>query len=59
MALSMAGGFTPFADADHVVIVRRDDKGERRIPFSWSAVVRGGDLQQNLLLQAGDTIVVP
>lgn len=59
MALSMAGGFTPFADADHVVIVRRDAKGERRIPFSWSAVVRGGDLQQNLLLQAGDTIVVP
>jgi polysaccharide export outer membrane protein len=59
MALAMAGGFTPFADSDHVVIVRRDDKGERRIPFSWSAVVRGGDLQQNLLLQAGDTLVVP
>lgn len=59
MALAMAGGFTPYADADHVLILRRDDKGERRIPFSWTAVVKQGDLQQNLVLQAGDTLVVP
>lgn len=57
-ALAMAGGLTPFARKDAIVIVRRDARGERRIPFSYSAVV-AGDLQQNLPLQSGDTIVVP
>ncbi|MGZ3416648.1 MAG: polysaccharide biosynthesis/export family protein [Polyangiales bacterium] len=57
-SLAMAGGLTPFARRDAIVIVRRDERGERRIPFSYSAVV-GGDLQQNLVLQSGDTIVVP
>ena len=58
MGLAMSGGLTPFARSDAIVIVRRDDRGERRIPFSYSEVV-SGDLQQNLLLQSGDTIVVP
>lgn len=57
-ALAMAGGLTPFAQKDAIVIVRRDAGGERRIPFNYSAVV-AGDLQQNLPLQSGDTIVVP
>lgn len=57
-AIAVAGGLTPFAHGDAIVIVRRDQKGERRIPFSYSAVI-GGDLQQNLVLQSGDTIVVP
>jgi len=57
-ALSMAGGLTPYAHRDGIVILRRDERGERRIPFSYSAVV-GGDMQQNLVLQAGDTIIVP
>ena len=42
MSLSLAGGFTRFADADRIVIVRRDARGERRIPFDYSAVVSHG-----------------
>jgi polysaccharide export outer membrane protein len=37
--LAMAGGFTRFANADRIVIVRWDSRGERRIPFDYSAVV--------------------
>jgi polysaccharide export outer membrane protein len=59
MSLSLAGGFTRFADADRIVIVRRDARGERRIPFDYSAVVRRGDLRQNIALELGDTVVVP
>lgn len=59
MGLAMAGGFTPFAQQDAIVVLRRDERGERRIPFSYTAVVKGGDLRQNLLLQSGDTIIVP
>jgi polysaccharide export outer membrane protein len=57
--LAMAGGFTRFANADRIVIVRKDSHGERRIPFDYDAVVNGGDLQENLALQSGDTVVVP
>ena len=57
--LALAGGFTRFANPDRIVIVRRDARGERRIPFDYSAVVEKGDLQQNLALQTGDTVIVP
>ena len=56
--LALAGGFTRTAAEDEVVIVRKDARGERRIPFSFSAVVKTGDLQQNLILQSGDTVIV-
>jgi polysaccharide export outer membrane protein len=57
--LALAGGFTRFANTDRIIIVRKDARGERRIPFDYSAVVEKGDLQQNLALQSGDTVVVP
>lgn len=57
--LAMAGGFTRFASADRIVIVRKDSHGERRIPFDYDAVVNHGDLQENLALQTGDTVIVP
>jgi polysaccharide export outer membrane protein len=57
--LALAGGFTRFANTDRIIIVRKDARGERRIPFDYSAVVEHGDLQQNLALQSGDTVVVP
>jgi polysaccharide export outer membrane protein len=59
MSLSLAGGLTRFADADRIVIVRRDARGERRIPFDYSAVVSHGDLQENIALELGDTVIVP
>ena len=57
--LALAGGFTRFASTDRIIIVRKDVRGERRIPFDFSAVVEKGDLQQNLALQSGDTVIVP
>jgi polysaccharide export outer membrane protein len=59
MSLSLAGGFTRFADPNRIVIVRRDSRGERRIPFDYGAVVRRGDLRQNIALELGDTVIVP
>ena len=58
-ALAMAGGFTRFATPSHVVIVRKDTRGERSIPFDYDAFLREGQLQQNLVLQSGDTVLVP
>lgn len=58
-ALSLGGGFTRFAAADDIVVIRNDEKGPRRIPFAFSEVVRNGSLEENLVLQSGDTVVVP
>lgn len=58
-AIALAGGFTRFAAPNDVMIVRRDARGERRIPFVYAQVVEGGDLRENLPLQSNDTVVVP
>jgi polysaccharide biosynthesis/export protein len=59
-ALALAGGATPFADTNSIRILRRD-AGNRQtsIAFRYSDVERGRDLDQNILLQSGDTVVVP
>lgn len=59
-AISMAGGPTPFAKLDDIRILRRGDQGTQiAIPFKYSDVQAGKKLEQNILLRAGDTIVVP
>lgn len=58
-ALSLAGGATPFAQVNDIVILRRENAGQRAMPFRYGDVERGKNLQQNFLLQSGDTVVVP
>jgi polysaccharide biosynthesis/export protein len=58
-AIALAGGFTRFAAPGKVVIVRRDARGERRIPFAFDNVVDKGEMRENLPLQTNDTVVVP
>jgi len=59
-ALSLAGGTTPFAALDHIVILHRDNQGEQHaIHFHYAQVAHGRDLSQNVLLHSGDTVVVP
>jgi polysaccharide biosynthesis/export protein len=58
-ALSLAGGATPFAEVNDIVILRRDNGGQRALQFRYGDVERGKNLGQNFLLQSGDTVVVP
>jgi polysaccharide export outer membrane protein len=58
-ALSLAGGATPFADTNDIRILRRDGGHETSIRFRYGDVARGRRLDQNILLQNGDTVVVP
>jgi polysaccharide export outer membrane protein len=55
-ALALAGGFKEFAKPESIVIVRED---QTVIPFNYKRVAEGKDASQNVLLAAGDTIVVP
>ena len=58
-ALSMAGGLTPFASPNDIRILRREGLKEVVIPFRYSDVIKGKNLDQNILLNPGDVVVVP
>jgi len=55
-----AGGFGPFADKSDVRIVRRNGDGtESEYRFDYDAYIRGRAPGTDIVLQHGDTIVVP
>lgn len=58
-ALSLAGGFTPYADSENIRILRRKGKKQQVIRFDYSKITDGEALESNILLNSGDTIVVP
>jgi len=58
-ALSIAGGANPFAQLNDISILRRTENGLISIPFRYGDVEKGKRLEQNIILQAGDVIVVP
>jgi polysaccharide export outer membrane protein len=58
-ALSLAGGATPFADLNAIKILRRNGATQSAIAFRYTDVERGARLEQNIVLQGGDTVVVP
>jgi polysaccharide export outer membrane protein len=59
-ALSLAGGTTPFAKLNRIVILHRDSGGaEHSVRFHYADIAHGRDLAQNVLLHSGDTVVVP
>jgi polysaccharide export outer membrane protein len=58
-AISVAGGFTPFAKKGSVRILRRSGGGLVEYRFDYDEYLEGNDLESNMLLRPGDTIVVP
>lgn len=58
-ALSMAGGLTVFASPSNIKIQRRTGNEIKVFPFDYDDVIDGDDLEQNILLEPGDTVTVP
>ena len=58
-ALALAGGLTPFAKQDKILIIRYHGKKTIKIPFNYKEVKKGEHLEQNILLQRGDVVLVP
>ena len=57
--LSMAGGLNPYASENNVHILRQVKGNSVKIPFSYSDVLKGRNLKQNIILKRGDVVVVP
>ncbi|MGO9259872.1 MAG: polysaccharide biosynthesis/export family protein [Bryobacteraceae bacterium] len=58
-ALSEAGGLTDFAKRKKIYILRPENGQNYRLDFNYDAVVKGENMEQNILLLPGDTIVIP
>ena len=58
-ALSIAGGVTPFAAVNSIQVLRRVNGVQTAIPFKYSKVESGSNLESNIILQSGDVVVVP
>ena len=55
--ISMAGGFTDWANQKKILIIRREDGKENRIIANHKKMVNGE--QPALVLKSGDTVIVP
>jgi polysaccharide biosynthesis/export protein len=57
--LSSAGGFTIYANQKKIYMFRIENGKQVKYPFNYKEVIAGKQTEENVLLKAGDTIVVP
>jgi polysaccharide export outer membrane protein len=58
-ALSSAGGFTMFANMKKIYVLRKEGGKQEKFPFNYKDVINGKNPEQNIVLKAGDQIIVP
>jgi len=57
--IATAGGLRDFVAGKNIVVLRRTAGRDVRLPFDYQAVMKGRQLQQNVELRPGDTVIVP
>jgi len=58
-AIAEAGGFSDFADASKIRIVRRSPIEVTKVTVDYRRILNGHDLDADMQLQRGDTVFVP
>jgi len=57
--IAQAGGLTEYADGGSITIMRTEQGKNRVFKFNYKDVSKGKNLEQNIQLMPGDTVVVP
>jgi polysaccharide export outer membrane protein len=62
-AIALAEGLTPFASSNNILLLRKGNEvnnghKESAIMIPYKDIIRGENLQANLILKTGDTIIV-
>jgi polysaccharide export outer membrane protein len=57
--IAVAGGLSEFADEKGITITRTEGGKTQTLKFNYKDVARGKNMQQNIVLKPGDTVVVP
>jgi polysaccharide export outer membrane protein len=58
-AISIMGGFDKFADESGIKVIRAKADRQEVFPVHYKDIISGRDMSSNILLKAGDTIIVP
>jgi polysaccharide export outer membrane protein len=58
-AISMAGGFTEWANQRKITVIRSQGGQKKKLRINYKKIVSGKDPSQNIILDRGDTIIVP
>lgn len=58
-ALSLAGGLDKFADSDSIKVLRKGASGQSTVSVNYDSLIKGQSLESNVILNTGDTILVP
>jgi polysaccharide export outer membrane protein len=58
-AFSLAGGFTEWASKDEILLIRRESGQKKVYKIDYKDMAKGKNLDQDLLIRADDTIIVP
>lgn len=57
--IALAGGLQEFADSDKILIIRTENGRPQYHKFNYRDVVKQKNVEQNITLKPGDTVVVP
>jgi polysaccharide export outer membrane protein len=58
-ALALAGGTTPYAALNDIVVLRGAGAAQKKFSFQYNDVSKGRAREQDILLEGGDVVVVP
>ena len=58
-AISMAGGFTEWANKRKITVIRSEGGKKKKLRINYKKIISGKDTSQNIILNRGDTIIVP
>ena len=58
-AFALAGGFTEWASKDEILLIRREAGQKKVYKIDYKDMAKGRNLDQDLLIRADDTIIVP
>lgn len=58
-AIAKAGGLGEWAKKDEIIIVRRSSGKDEMFSFDYDKFVKGREVSQNIMIQYGDTIIIP
>jgi polysaccharide export outer membrane protein len=54
-----SGGLSQFANTKRIYVLRTENGKQQKLPVNYRKLVKGEQIEQNYVLQPGDTIVVP
>ena len=57
--LTEAGGLLPFAKQKNIYVLRTANGRQEKFSFNYKDVLKGKNVEQNIILVPGDTVVVP